>query len=70
LLPFDVPADRRLSDHPQEKLLEPPPHPPDVGSEEPLPQHADAKVEKTFFRLSLPHFGHFSDFTEPALPAV
>jgi hypothetical protein len=60
-----------LRDHPQEKWLDPPPQlPPEAGSEVPLPQQLEAKVEKTFLRLALPHFGHFSALSAPVFPAA
>jgi hypothetical protein len=67
---LSLPADRPAPYHPQENWLEPPPQPPDAGSEAPLPQQFEANVEKTFLRLAFPHFGHFSAFSAPVSPAA
>jgi hypothetical protein len=54
---------------PQEKWLDPPPHPPELDPEEGLQQPVAAKVENIFSTLPLPHFGHAPPSSLPPRPA-
>ena len=54
------PADRRRCITLRRSGWTPPPQPPAAGTVPPLPQQLEEKVEKTFWKLALPHFGHFS----------
>ena len=67
-----LPADRPVSDQPQEKGLLPPPQPAGLGETPPplLPQQVEANVEKTFFTRPLPHFAQTWDTSSPPFPAL
>ena len=67
-----VPADRPVSDQPQEKELFPPPQPPELEelTEPLLLQQVEAKVEKTFFTVALPHLGQTPEASSPPFPAL